>query len=339
MSLLVYDGAYDQVGGLAVNPPEIEYPFEQNGDMWSLILTQTYKQTPDAWIADQVAARYVPGVKELAHATYGTLYLMATSKPTSTPTGLYVFTRSWARVPRQQIIQGSYLFSAPNFTPINWSSAFTTVPSGSYAIEGNYAIIALASYTPAVNALTTAACAALSGYFGAALAITAYTGDPATTLTIPGHNYIADNHILYRRDSGNQRFYTFAVSSISGNDVIGTSTVRAEFSAAGSAVALYLLPLAFTTTALARKRTKTAPDTGQQVVLPAQTIDDYYLLGVSSGIAVATDILHKQPYTLESYLAAWAAAAAWFNVQSSGLDPWLDGPILKRSYTQARLNP
>lgn len=273
-------------------------------------------------------------------ATDPMAYLVSENDPTISTSENAVVLRRFARVPLQHILPSSYLFSAPNYTPVNWSSAFTTIPGGSYAIAGNYAIVALASFTPSVNALTTAACAAISGYFDVALAITSFTGSPATVLTIPGHNYVASDHIVYRRDDGTgPRFYSFVVSSISGNDVNGASTQRAAVSSVGAAVALYLLTLPFPTDSTARKRTKTTPDTGQQVVLPAQVIEDYYLPGVTAGITTFSDIPSQQPFTLESYLAAWAAASTWFNVQSSGLDRWNDGPIIKRLYTQAKLNP
>lgn len=113
MALLVRDGAYDQIGGLAVNPPDIEYPFEKNGDLTSIILTQGYKQTPAQWIADRVAGRYLPGVTTFAHSAYGTLYLLKQSAPSPTPTGLYAFTRTWARIPAQQTEPGSLFITKP----------------------------------------------------------------------------------------------------------------------------------------------------------------------------------------------------------------------------------
>ncbi len=329
---VLLDGKYTR--GFYVGRAVIDWPFKKNGDYSTISITREWRQSATVYFPGKLGVDRDP--------YYTTAYLNEETEPQPIGIGPVVrTTRTFNIIPTQQVNPSSYLFSAPNFTPINWSSAFTTVPAGSYAIAGAYAIVALASYTPTVDFMTTAACAAITGYYAPALTITSFSGGPpATTLTIPGHNYVATNQILYRRDNGSDpRFYTFVVSSISGDDVIGTSTLRAEFGGAGSGVALYLLTLVFTANSTARKRTKTTPDTGQQVVLPAQVIEDFYLPGVSAGITTAADVPSQQPFQLENYLGAWAAAATWFNVQSSGLDRWHDGPILRRVYTQAKLNP
>lgn len=118
MATIARDGAYDQVGGLAVGVPDIDYPFEQNGDLSSIVMTQAYKQTPAQWRADRVAGRYLPGVTSLDHPTYGTLYLLKQTMPGSTVTGLYAFQRLWARIPRQQTVPTSLFVTKPSLDSV-----------------------------------------------------------------------------------------------------------------------------------------------------------------------------------------------------------------------------
>lgn len=81
--------------------PELEYPFESNGDLATVFITRKFKQYPANFKADQVAGTYRPGTQvdsEIADA-----WLMATSKATTTPNGLYAFTRTFARIPTDQV--------------------------------------------------------------------------------------------------------------------------------------------------------------------------------------------------------------------------------------------
>jgi hypothetical protein len=111
MPSVTFDGPYGQVGGYQIGSPSFDYPFEANGDMDTVIVTRSYKQTPDAFVADRAAGTFTPGVYE--DPEYPGAYLMATSKPQETRTGLYSFTRVFATVPTTQTIPGSLFVTKP----------------------------------------------------------------------------------------------------------------------------------------------------------------------------------------------------------------------------------
>jgi hypothetical protein len=111
MSRNVYDGPYSQPGGLAIGPPSFEFPFLQNGDSASFILTRTYKQTRAAYIADRLSGSFKLGV--MHDATYTNAWLIAETPYSVTATGLFQFQRRFAPVPSQQIVPGSQWVTFP----------------------------------------------------------------------------------------------------------------------------------------------------------------------------------------------------------------------------------
>jgi hypothetical protein len=92
-------------------PPEIEFPFEQNGDTTTILIRRFYKQTLAGYMADKLSARY-PLITTL-DAEYPTARLMAVSVPTSTPTGLATFTRTYASIPATQVTYSSRAITKP----------------------------------------------------------------------------------------------------------------------------------------------------------------------------------------------------------------------------------
>lgn len=77
--------------------PVFEFPFEDNGDFSTFTVARSYKQTPAGFVADKLAGRFRPG--EVRDHEYGNTFLLATSVPQPTPTGLYAFTRTFATIP------------------------------------------------------------------------------------------------------------------------------------------------------------------------------------------------------------------------------------------------
>lgn len=105
---------YSQPRLVAFLPPE--FPFEEYGDFKSIIVVETYKQTRAGFIQDMLASRYVPG--KATHPTYREAYLITTTKPQVTATGLYQFDRTWARIPSTQtIFPGSRYVVKPDYNP------------------------------------------------------------------------------------------------------------------------------------------------------------------------------------------------------------------------------
>lgn len=97
-----------------VRPPEYEYPFLNQGDPWSFIVTRYYKQTITGYNADRLASKYLPGVEQ--DRVHNEAYMVNESVPSRTSTAMVAFTRSFARVPRQQVIPSSMYVTKPPIT-------------------------------------------------------------------------------------------------------------------------------------------------------------------------------------------------------------------------------
>jgi hypothetical protein len=114
MSLNVHDGPYSQPGGLAVGAPSFEFPFLQNGDSASFILTRTYKQTRAAYIADRLSGTFKLGA---VHDTqYTNAWLIAETPYSVTTTGLLQFQRRFATIPSTQTVPSSINAIKPELT-------------------------------------------------------------------------------------------------------------------------------------------------------------------------------------------------------------------------------
>lgn len=306
-----------------VGPARTRYPFRKFGDRGAAIVEQDY------W---QLAATFTPQEFPIPHPTIPGYWSVAESDPI--PLGItdtiVTFTRTFACVPGQQVVEGlSFNFTAPNFTPVPFLG--TEPPANSYAVVGSYAVFAVGNYGTVVS---TAVLQAVTGYYGAVVAITGYSGTPATQITAAGNGCQNGDRLLYRR--GNSWLY-FDVASGGGTSTLtGTST---SITSTSQVLGTRLLAQILTADDNLRRQTRLGTDYGQTVNLPARTIEDYYLPGVTPGIATGADIPAVQPYQLENYLAAWAGAADWFNVAASNQERWNDWPILKRAYTQAKLAP
>lgn len=107
-----------------VGTPEIEFPYEANGDLQTMVITQAYKQTRDGFMADRFAGRYKPGA--VNHPDYSNAWLNRTSKPETTATGLYRFTRSFCTVPVDQITYGPSRYIDMPSVPTTTAPAFTS---------------------------------------------------------------------------------------------------------------------------------------------------------------------------------------------------------------------
>ncbi len=95
-----------------IAPPEYEFPFEMNGDAATFIVTRFYKQTQEGFYSDKAANLYRPGVTlDPQHAA---TYLLFTGQPRATPTGLFAFTRSFAKIPVPQTEPSSMFITKPD---------------------------------------------------------------------------------------------------------------------------------------------------------------------------------------------------------------------------------
>ena len=91
--------------------PSYEFPFEANGDFQTFVVARNFKQTPAGFMADRIAGRARPGV--LTDREPPVAYLLGTSDPERTPTGLLSFQRSFARIPATQVAPTSLRLTKP----------------------------------------------------------------------------------------------------------------------------------------------------------------------------------------------------------------------------------
>jgi hypothetical protein len=318
---ILLDGRY--TNGFYVGRPVINYPFLVNGDSAAVIIEREWRQSESTFVPGQLGVSKDP--------KFADAYLLKETTPFPLGIGDTIRVgRTFGRIPDTQTTPISYLFSAPNFTPVDWASG-AYPPANGYDVSTDYAVIAIQSAFEGAR-VSNATFAAIRGYYAPEVAITAYTGTPSTTITAPGHGCSAGSRVVYRRSTS---FFYFDVSSVSGDDIIGTSTSITTTGAGAEGQNLFgvILPVAD----FLIRRVRNTTDTGQTINLPAQEIEDFYLLGVTTGINSITDIPSQSPYSLSSYLAAWAAASTWFNVQASQIERWMGTPILRRAYVQAAL--
>jgi len=122
MSIIARDLPYG-AEPFQTQPPEYEWPFLVNGDSTSFIVTRTYKQRIEDYNADRLAGRYLPGIyQDPAHPG---AYLMTESKAGRTPSGMATFTRTFARVPTQQVSYSSIVVNKPAFPTADFNSAWS----------------------------------------------------------------------------------------------------------------------------------------------------------------------------------------------------------------------
>jgi hypothetical protein len=133
-------------------PPEFEFPFLNLGDSEAFILTRFFKQTVAGWTADRLAARYIPGRD--ADAQYPNAYLIAESKISRTETAMCQFTRTYARIPGQQIIPSSMFITKPDIPgefPQNFGDYLITKPVSTVSSYNAYVRKTVSSDSGAVT--------------------------------------------------------------------------------------------------------------------------------------------------------------------------------------------
>jgi len=263
--------------------------------------------SPGAYVSTTAAARTVlaPDVDALVNPVAEDADPLAYQCQETSPqefgakTGLLIFSKTYCRIPPNFTTPSSYLFTAPNYSVVSFNYIATApagyvAPSGTYWNPGNYAVL---SGLDTSNVL-----APVIGYYGVTRAITAYTGSPATTLTIPGHNYAAGMLLMYKRTAVVGWFYFNISSVVGGTSVTGVSTY---FQNSILDTIAPVLNGIISTVDTVRLRTRVTTDTGQVLTLNTRVLEQYYLPGVTPGINVSTDILPQNQFNPANYLAAW----------------------------------
>lgn len=100
---ILIDGNYLKPG--PIGAPRYEYPFRKNGDRITAHFEQDYWQTK---------ATFVPQEFKISFERDATFYLIAESEPFEVGANLIQFTRTWSRIPQQQIVPGSRFVTKPD---------------------------------------------------------------------------------------------------------------------------------------------------------------------------------------------------------------------------------
>lgn len=146
--------------------PELELPFEAQGDFSTLRITRFYKQTPAGFYQDRVANRVPLGLT--LDPEYRGCVLLAVSKPSLTPTGLYAFSRTYGHVPAALLRIRTRTITKPTFptadyltywvdslvatAPANvWSPAVAVTAVSRYITGGTFTLTYKTSTTAALN--------------------------------------------------------------------------------------------------------------------------------------------------------------------------------------------
>jgi hypothetical protein len=95
-------------------PPDFEFPFEANGDSATFIVTRHFKQERSAFFADKMAGLFQPG--KVADHEFSQAWLIKTTPPTLTDTGLFRFARLFSCVPPTQTVPDSQFIPKPELT-------------------------------------------------------------------------------------------------------------------------------------------------------------------------------------------------------------------------------
>jgi hypothetical protein len=137
MPTLLLDGAYAR--GVYVGRPRFEYPFSGNSDRYSFIVHRDYRQTE---------ARYERGqMGVLKDPKFADAYLIAETDPLPTGVGdVLSVTRTFARVPAQQVVPGSIYATKPTIPgtfPQVFGSSLITQPDPSIGTYIQYTIQAV----------------------------------------------------------------------------------------------------------------------------------------------------------------------------------------------------
>lgn len=89
----------------AMGDPRWEWPFRNNRDRVSTLFEQDYWQTKATFVAQELC---------IEHPDLKGFFLIAESEPREVLAGVMQFTRTWSRIPAQQIVPGSRFVTKPD---------------------------------------------------------------------------------------------------------------------------------------------------------------------------------------------------------------------------------
>lgn len=188
---------------------EPDYPFEQFGDYATFVLVETYKQTRAGYLADKAANLYRPG--SVTHPDYPDAWLCSTSKPVTTTTGLYQFTRTWSTVPALHYEPASRLFDRPVLHDLKSGSTYAVSfddGATSHLFTSRVSVSSVGAITQATTSIAVAA--------------EALTALPAETFTITDANNNSVSPYLNSGASSIRSSIAAACTAITGLEVFSS---------------------------------------------------------------------------------------------------------------------
>jgi hypothetical protein len=347
-------------------PPAYEYPFINHGDSWSFILTRFYKQTIAGYNRDRLAAKYLPG--DHRDSGHPEAVMVGESKPTRTATAMVVFSRTFARVPQEQLSYGSRVITKPNASALGVAegAARSYVNSDTFEEIVTYknSTTAAIAYNES-DANVAAAINGLADVSGDGITVTAgnaLSGAGTLTLTLTAgatsSRFTGDGSSLNPAASRTM-FTNIQTSTVQTISIAYRGTLTAHgfdaaknvlvFSASGGTLHKLLPPttwwvavdantLAFGTVAngathVGQKSRDYTPGTDRVGTRAAQR---FYLPGFTDGIATPADI--PVPAVLlndaEFLRSVTTNLTGYQTYDASELTRWLDGPIYTQTFVE-----
>lgn len=312
MSTIARDSDYSTP--VEVGRRDEEYPFEALGDLSAVVLSRTFKQIPDNYREDRASGRFAPGA--VSDSEIPDAYLMATGKPTVTATGLFQFSRQFARVPAAQVSYGSRVITKPTAASVGGATGaaygFVSAVSGG-SLLGQYALFS--GYVFAPN----------SKVYGPEVVTTSANSGGNTRITfssphgLTGTEYIASKYDVIGYSYG-------IVAPTTGWSVVDSTTIDllgVNLGGYGRAVAKYLRDYTPGTARVGTRNTQS-----------------FYLPGVTSGIFSPADI--PMPSVLVNDAAFLASVIAntsgYITYDASELTRWRDWPIYTQTLTAINMS-
>ena len=252
-----------------------------------------------------------------------------TPDPASLAKGSAEWARLYSRIPKQQIVPATYLLTMPNLPPVSLGAM--NVATNSYAVPTS-----AASTVGSYGYLTITELSDFNGYYSTQGTIV----NASPNWTVSGLTIANGATVVIREGTPGTVLskVTYAtVSGVSGSNItITNATTYADTNGTGNTQIGGWAGAAFVSENKVRYRTKNQCHQGQVLSLTARFIQDFYVPGVTTGIAAYTDITPQSGFSLNNLMGAYQNNATWFNVDSDVLTPW-KFPILVQSYTQCRV--
>lgn len=292
----------------AVGAPRYEYPFRKNGDRVTALFEQDYWQRSATFTPQELATR---------HPELADFYLIAESPPAPIFADLLRFTRTYARIPTRQTEWSSFIVPLPD-------------PAGSGGQEGYFARVGQ-------NIDVAPRCYLFPNYlFGGGAfyrpiknspSHVAGLGGNAITWSVPNHSFDNTKEVLHLQDG----------TALFGGVLIippGTGATTWQYVNANAINVTYAANFNYGTPVHAFSQYNRASFGTGSRYLRCRRITDFYLPGVSPGIATEADIpLPADQSGSVEFIEALLQGTGDVNVQVGELTRWRDSPIYQITKT------